>query len=67
MRVGEGEFPIEKVDSKHHTTRFDYCLNSHHQACSESKSTRIIKRKLEFERKFEKNRNDHIIVGKDRM
>jgi hypothetical protein len=33
---GVGEF--HRIDSKHHTTRFDYCLDSHHQVGLESRS-----------------------------
>ncbi len=39
--MGEGE--IHRIDSKHHTTRFDYCLDSHHQVCSESRLFEIIR------------------------
>ena len=32
----EGEF--HKIDSKHHMTRVDYCLGSHHQVYSKYRS-----------------------------
>ena len=38
VREGEVRVSFHRIDSKHHMTRFHYCLDSRHQACSESRS-----------------------------